>query len=230
MENRSFKNKNDWYYNLFKDKLASLIPDGHNVILDLGCATGQLGYNLRKLNKAHELVGVEIFKEAADHASKYYEKVFCGDIEQINLNYEGYFDFVICADILEHLRDPWNALRRIHGCLKDDGHILISIPNVRYWRVLRNLIFRGLWEYVDAGILDNTHLRFFTRKSFLKMLEEAGFNIQYNKFDINGVKHNLFNKVTFRVFEEFMGTQIIVMARKKESATGRNIAQARDKE
>ena len=215
MENKAFKNKGDWYYNLYKNGIASLIPEGPHNILDLGCGTGILGYKLKELNKAREVVGVEVFREAADEAEKHYEKVYHGDIEQLNLDYEEYFDFVICSDILEHLRDPWEILRRIHVWLKSEGHALFSIPNIRYWRVLGDLIFHGRWEYLEAGILDNTHLRFFTRKSFFRALREAGFDIEYSRMEINGIKHNLFNTVTFHVLEEFMGKQVIVSAKKK---------------
>lgn len=218
MENTAFQDKNGWYYNLFKPGIASLIPGGPNVVLDLGCGTGVLGRNLKELNKARELVGVEIFKEAADEAANHYEKVYLGDLEHMDLDYENYFDFVACGDILEHLADPWKMLGNIHTWLKTGGRVVASIPNVRYWRVLRNLLFRGDWEYLQAGILDKTHLRFFTRKSLLKALTEAGFNVEYAGFDVYGTKQRLFNTITFRRLEGFMGSQIIVVGKKEGSS------------
>jgi len=214
MENKSFCDKNAWYYNLVKARISSLVPQGQNTILDLGCGVGALGRNLRELNKVRELVGVEIFKEAADEAAKHYEKVYHGDLERLRLDYENYFDFVVCGDILEHLTDPWRALRRINRWLKDGGHVVVSIPNVRYWRILWSLVFSGYWEYAEAGILDKTHLRFFTKKSFLKALIEAGFNVEYSKFYVVGTKHKFFNTATFRLFEEFIGYQITIVGKK----------------
>jgi 2-polyprenyl-3-methyl-5-hydroxy-6-metoxy-1,4-benzoquinol methylase len=214
MENKAYADKTSWYYNLFKPGLAALIPEGPNTILDLGCATGTLGRGLKELNKAREMVGIEIFEEAATEAEKYYEKVFCGDVERVSLDYDNYFDFVICGDILEHLVDPWKILRRIRGWLKSEGSVIISTANVRYWRVLRSLIFQGNWEYTEAGILDNTHLRFFTTKSLLKNLLEAGFDVEVMKVDVKGVKQRFANAITFRVFEEFLGSQIVTTGKK----------------
>jgi SAM-dependent methyltransferase len=221
MENKVYDDTTSWYYNLFKPGIAALIPEGPNSILDLGCGTGALGRGLKELNKARELIGVEIFEEAANEAANYYERVYQGDVEQANLPYENYFDFVVCGDILEHLVDPWKTLRRIRGWLKSGGFVIVSMGNVRYWRVLRNLIFRGRWEYTEAGILDNTHLRFFTMKSLLKDLRDAGFDIRARRLDVNGMKHRFVNAITFRVFEEFLGSQIVVLA-KKQPSNGNN--------
>jgi len=214
MENKAFQDKNDLYYNAFKWQIVPLIPEGPHAVLDLGCGAGIFGRRLREQNKAREVVGVEIFDEAADEAAKHYEKVYVGDVEQIDLDYPNYFDFVICGDILEHLNDPWRMLGRIKTWLKTGGHVLVSIPNVRYWRVLRDLVFRGDWKYRDAGILDRTHLRFFTKKSFLRAVREAGYSVAYSGFLIYGVKQNFFNKATFGLFESLMGTMIIVLGRK----------------
>jgi 2-polyprenyl-3-methyl-5-hydroxy-6-metoxy-1,4-benzoquinol methylase len=214
MENKAFQDKNDIYYNSFKWEITPLIPEGPHAIMDLGCGTGVFGRKLREQNKAREVVGVEIFKEAADEAAKYYEKVYQGDVEQIRLEYEDYFDFVICGDIIEHLNDPWKMLGRIKTWLKIEGRVLVSIPNIRYWRVLRDLVFRGDWKYREAGILDKTHLRFFTMKSFLRAMTEAGFDIAYSGFLTYGARQNLFNRITFGLFEPFMGTLIIVLGKK----------------
>lgn len=214
MENKAFSDKDARYYNIEKSRLLPLIPDGSNSVLDLGCANGRLGRNLRQLNKASELVGVEIFEPAAQEAAKYYDKIYQGDIEQLQLTYREHFDFVICADILEHLRDPMVVVDRIHGWLKNNGTLISCVPNVRYWRVIRDLILLGKWEYVEAGILDSTHLRFFTRNTFIEMLKKANFNITHQEMVIYGGKHNFVNRFTLGLFEEFMGYQVIVSAKK----------------
>lgn len=214
MENKEFGNPADWYYNIEKSRMVPFIPDGDNVILDIGCATGRLGRKLRDLHKANELIGVEIFSPAADEAAKFYDKVYRGDIESLTLPYKEYFDFVICGDILEHLRDPWTLLDRIHGWLKSDGIFISSIPNIRNWRVIRDLMLCGKWDYVEAGILDNTHLRFFTKSTFLKMQTKAKFEIIYSQMTIYGRKKNLINLCTFKVLEEFLGSQILTVCKK----------------
>ncbi len=215
MENKSILNKDDIYYNQDKIMIVSYLPEGKHVILDLGCATGRLGQSLRNANKAAELVGVEIFGPAAEEAAKRYDKVYTIDIETFDLPYKEYFDFVVCGDILEHLKDPWEATQKIHGWLKKGGTLIATIPNIRYWRVIRDLFFYGKWEYVESGILDNTHLRFFTRKDFLNLLEKKNLSTVRHDMLIDGIKQNLFNKCTFGIFEEFMGSQIIVEAKKR---------------
>jgi 2-polyprenyl-3-methyl-5-hydroxy-6-metoxy-1,4-benzoquinol methylase len=216
MENIYCKEKDDPYYNFEKARLISLIPQGPNVVLDLGCAAGRVGRRLKEMKKASEVVGVEIFVPAAEEAEKYYNKVYKGDIEAIDLEYRDYFDFVICGDILEHLRDPWATIDRIHQWLRKEGKLLVSIPNIRYWRVLRDLIFFGRFEYLEAGILDHTHLRFFTRTSFLNMLHRRNFVIDHQEMIIGGKKQAFFNRITLGFFQEFMGSQVMISARKKE--------------
>jgi len=212
MQNKSFISPTAEYYNIAKNSIVTLIPEGPHVVLDLGCATGWVGRKLLDSNKASEIIGVEIFASAVEEAAKHYDRVYNGDIELLYLPYNDYFDLVICGDILEHLRDPWVMIGRIHGWLKKGGTLISSIPNIRYWRILRDLIFKGKWEYVEAGIMDSTHLRFFTRTSFLKILKEQNYQIKFDKISVHGKKQNLFNSMTWCIFEEFLGSQIIVIA------------------
>ena len=214
MENRYYQDGDSKYYNIEKTRFHGLIREGPNVVLDLGCGSGQLGKRLIELNKAVEVVGVEIFESAASKASKYYTKVIAGDIEKIHIPYLGYFDYVVCGDILEHLLDPWIVLQRVHGWLKPGGTLIASIPNVRYWIVLRDLVLRGTWEYADSGIMDITHLRFFTRKTFIEALERRRFSIELSEFWVNGKKGRVFNLITFGVFQEFLGSQLMIVAKK----------------
>jgi SAM-dependent methyltransferase len=215
MQNNAFLDEKCGYYNSTKSYLWNLIPDGPNVIMDLGCASGRLGEKLLELRKASELIGVELFEPAAKEAMKYYKVVHVGDIEEININYSRHFDVVICSDILEHLKEPSSVLKKMHGWLKDDGKLVCCIPNVRYWRVLRDLIIQGNWEYTSEGILDKTHLRFFTLRSFKKMLIDNSFVVVYEGVRIaGGPKHRIVNRLTFGIFKEFLGLQILICARK----------------
>jgi SAM-dependent methyltransferase len=88
------------------------------------------------------------------------------------------FDVAVCGDILEHLKEPRRVIDQIYQWLKPGGLIVCSVPNVRYWRVWQDVIFRGEWKYTTEGIMDQTHLRFFTRRSFRRMLTDASFVIQ----------------------------------------------------
>jgi 2-polyprenyl-3-methyl-5-hydroxy-6-metoxy-1,4-benzoquinol methylase len=215
MLNQAHTSTSGHYYTRERPSITGLIEPGPHAILDLGCGSGAVGRKLKETGKASELVGVEIFKSAADEASRHYAKVYCGDIEAMTLPYEKRFDYVLCGDILEHLKDPYEVVGRIHGWLKDDGHFICSVPNVRNWRVLAGLIFRGAWEYRDAGIMDRTHLRFFTRRSCWKMVRDGGFEVERSRLLIWGRRYQWLNVATFGLLDEFLGSQIVVMARKR---------------
>lgn len=217
MKNPTIENPNAPYYVQEKKFLSDLIPNGPNVVMDLGCASGRLGRKLLELRKAQEVVGVEIFESAASEAALHYEKVHVGDIEDMDLDYQGHFDVVICGDILEHLKEPSKIIKKIHGWLKDEGQLLCCVPNIRYWRVWRDVVLRGDFEYASEGILDQTHLRFFTRRSFERMLETAGFRVEHSDMRLAaGSKHRIANQLTLGCLKELLGFQIIVSARKNK--------------
>jgi SAM-dependent methyltransferase len=223
MESAVHKDPTCIYYNMHKTYMIETIPEGPNVILDIGCASGRLGKELRHVNKLKEIIGVEIFAPAARQATAYYDIIHEGDVEQLALPYEEYFDIVICGDILEHLRDPWIMISKIYRYLKKGGILLTVVPNLRYWRLLRDLVLSGNFEYTDAGILDKTHLRFFTKKSFLGILEKNNYQVIRNDIVIDGPKQSIFNKMTLGIFEEFLGSQIYVIAKKLSERDSKRI-------
>lgn len=206
--------KDDLYYNQEKPALVPLIPEGPHVVLDLGCGAGKLGRALYAKRKAVEVIGVEIYPAAAQEAAKFYKRVHQGDLENLELDYQGYFDYIICGDILEHLKDPYDQVRKIYRWLKKGGRVVASLPNVRNWRVIVDLVIYGKWEYADSGILDHTHLRFFTRKTGLKLFEDANMTVEYHQMLIRGPKKEMANLLTLGALKEFLGRQVIIVARK----------------
>lgn len=216
MQNSQIKNSEHIYYNRENANIISEVHTGPNVILDLGCAAGALGRKLRELNKVSQIIGIEIFDSAAQKASEYYDEVYCEDIENVNLQYESYFDYIICGDILEHLRNPWKILDQIHYWLKDSGTVIVIIPNIRYWKIIYDLALKGEWEYVDAGIMDHTHLRFFTRYSFRKALIEHNFIIKKEEPFFFG-KKGILNNLTLGILKEYLSSQILFTAQKDSS-------------
>jgi 2-polyprenyl-3-methyl-5-hydroxy-6-metoxy-1,4-benzoquinol methylase len=212
--NQSHPGLDNSYYGRERPSLYTRVDEGPTIILDLGCGMGTLGRKLRELKKAKELVGAEIFETAGQEAAKFYEKVYIGDIESMQLPYLDYFDYVICGDILEHTKDPYRLVSQIRTWLKPGGKLICSLPNVRNYRVWSKLIFRGQWEYEDSGILDATHLRFFTRKSGCKMVRDAGLQIENCTMLTYGTKKLLLNALTFRLCEELLALQFVIEARK----------------
>ncbi|MCU0606286.1 MAG: class I SAM-dependent methyltransferase [Candidatus Edwardsbacteria bacterium] len=152
---------------------------GAAAVLDVGCANGYIGEHLRRRHGASYLAGIELDGRLAREAGAHYDLMLEGDAEDAGVweRLPRKFDAVIAADVLEHLRRPEVALDRIRRALTDAGTLIVSLPNVAYWEVRRDLFFRGRWEYADWGILDRNHLRFFTRDSGRSLLERAGFTV-----------------------------------------------------
>jgi SAM-dependent methyltransferase len=207
--------KRDYYFEDERIDIASFIEEGENLVLEIGCGKGNTGRVLRETNKAFKLVGIELNGEIAARAEKVFDNVLCGDVEALDLPCAyGPYDYVVCGDVLEHLRDPWTTLKKIYGVLKPGGFIIASIPTIRNWRVIIDLIFKGEFSYRECGVLDITHLRFFTKRSIRKLFEDNRFkvmNIHSNSF---GAKASLINKLTFGLFDELLTLRYLVKAMK----------------
>lgn len=152
-------------------------------VFDVGCATGYLDERFRK-NGCY-VVGVEIDKEAAKEAEHYCDNVIIGDIEHLErIPYPHmFFDVIVYVDILEHLKRPDKVLMRFKRYLAPDGYIVVSIPNLGYFKTRLRLLL-GEFEYKRSGILDATHLRFFTLKTARRLIESMGYKIL--KIDYTG--------------------------------------------
>ncbi|MBM4241504.1 MAG: class I SAM-dependent methyltransferase [Euryarchaeota archaeon] len=206
---------NNNFFSPSHNKIIRLIGKQKKV-LDVGCSDGNLSKNLR-INEC-EVFGIEINDKTAHLAKRYCQEVFVGDVESIKLNskYDNFFDFIVFADVLEHLKEPAVVLRRFRKYLKDDGQLIVSIPNIAHWRMRLKLLF-GNFEYEDQGLLDIGHLRFFNEKSAKKLLSDNGFEI--SKFDINfadSLKYaNILHSIGIRR-PNFFGFQFLMVAKKKD--------------
>lgn len=153
----------------------NMIPPGSRV-LEVGCANGALSeYLTRQLGC--EVVGVEWNSQAALQAGRYCTHVIVGDVEKDALDRaEGRFDAITFGDVLEHLVSPGTVLKRCRQLLSSRGFVLISVPNVAHY-TLRLSLLRGRFDYQQRGMLDHTHLRFFTLRTARRMLIDAGYQI-----------------------------------------------------
>jgi len=149
-----------------RQDIVNLIPGEVRKVLDVGCSTGVLGESIKRKNGA-EVTGIEVDNDMANVAKEKLDRVVVGDIENISLRdyfSPNYFDCIIFADVLEHLREGWKVLAKSVNLLSENGIIIASVPNVRHYSTIFSLIFRGIWPYRERGIHDQTHLRFFTLK------------------------------------------------------------------
>jgi len=143
-------------------------------ILDVGTADGYLGAVLKE--QGHYVVGVEKDEFLAKGAEPYYAKFYHTDLETFDFPFRAEFDFIIFADVLEHLREPEAVLQRSLSCLNSSGQVIISVPNIANLLIRIMLLF-GHFDYQDRGILDRTHLRFYTLSSFNILLQNAACRV-----------------------------------------------------
>ncbi len=145
-------------------------------ILDVGCSEGYLGGYLKNLG--HTVLGVEMNPQSAHKASEVLNSVYNGSIsEYFNHHSDEKFDVILFGDVLEHIADPNQVLESCHNHLHRDGFIIASLPNVAH-AAIRAMLLEGRWEYAELGILDRTHLRFFTKDSARALFEQAHYDIE----------------------------------------------------
>ncbi|MBH50264.1 MAG: hypothetical protein CMG69_05905 [Candidatus Marinimicrobia bacterium] len=221
---------NKEYFEFSRPEIQALVNPNSQKILDVGCASGMFGSQIKEKLSA-EVWGIEPVEEIGEKAKEVIDKVFIGRIEDhICQLPDKYFDSIIFSDVLEHLEDPYSILDIIKEKLSNDGEIIASIPNVRHWSVLKGLL-EGKWEYQDAGILDRTHLRFFTKSSIKKMFQNAGYkitNISATKFGENKISPKLLNALTqseinvSSLAEEINHYQYLLKVTPQKSLQGKN--------
>ncbi len=174
--------KTSYYSFERQDAIDAILKSGIQPkrILEVGCAGGATGKKLKEVFKVDYYVGVEMSHEAAQIAKGYLDKVIIADIEKDSLTGFGLklrdFDLLLALDVLEHLYNPWDTLALLSDYVKSGGYVVASIPNAQNITVLKDLI-KGRWKYEDAGILDATHLRFFTHNSIEELFSGVGLTI-----------------------------------------------------
>lgn len=167
------------YYRGQRLEMLSFIPKQAQCFVELGCGAGGFGALLRQAKPECTVTGVEIHPQAAlearsrlDHVIELPVEIALDTMEATSI------DCVICNDVLEHLVDPWAACQQIKRILRQSGTIVASIPNVRHFPVFKKYFFGGDWEYEKWGVMDRTHLRFFTKRSIERLFSETGFHTE----------------------------------------------------
>lgn len=164
-----------------RDDIADLIAQTPSSVLDVGCSNGALGRNLKRRYPGVSVVGLEGDAQMARAASEWLDRVLVIDLDGESWKDElrgQRFDLIVCADVLEHTRRPDQILAFLAGLLAERGLLIVSLPNIRHWSALAQIGLLGDWPDRDSGIFDRTHLRFFTRRSAIRMAQRAGLSVR----------------------------------------------------
>jgi len=203
-------------YDPTRQEMLEFIPTKSTKLLDVGCGTGAFLNAYKKINPVSEVWGIEISPEASSIAKNNLDVVLCGDVnDMFDKLPDKKFDVIIFNDILEHLYDPFQLLKEVQRKLSTRGVVISSIPNFRFILNLKEIIIAKDWKYTKAGILDFTHIRFFTTKSIIRLFEDAGYSIARIQGinPIKSLKFNIFNLVTFGFFQDTKYIQIAVVTK-----------------
>jgi 2-polyprenyl-3-methyl-5-hydroxy-6-metoxy-1,4-benzoquinol methylase len=214
----SYAEKSESYFGNARKDISPLLPPQLGDVLEIGCGSGATLAWLKSADRCRSTTGIELFESAAAQAARQVDKVLCGAAETMldELPVGQQFDVVLCLDILEHMVDPWAFLSRLVHRVKPGGLLISSLPNVRFIGVLGPLLVQGQWRYRDDGVLDRTHLRFFTRKSALELMRTGG--LAFVACRGNAPPHHTavgkFDRWTLGLFKEFSAFQWLISSRR----------------
>ena len=171
------------YQQHFNPQMLDVLAHAPRVLLDVGCSSGNLGKYVKSLHPACRTIGVEPNRATAALAAQNLDQVLCGKFEDFQLENEGIargsIDTVVMADVLEHMYDPWHVMVNLKPYLAADAQLILSIPNTRHLGLMQGLLDGGSWTYAEKGLLDITHIRFFTLKEIANFLAQTGYRMEF---------------------------------------------------
>ena len=211
---RLYEEKSGNYFaNARHDIVGRLRTDRDSAVLELGCGEGGTGQAALASGKAGRFVGIELNPTAADIARGRLTQVIEGDVESLDLDaLEGQFDALIISEVLEHLTDPWRVLQKLGRCVRPGGQVFASSPNVAHWKVVRSLVL-GRFDYQESGVMDQTHLRWFTPATYRKLFEQAGLDVvSVEPLTPHSARTRMINRLSGNRFRHLFMTQIMLEA------------------
>lgn len=211
----------DAYHTLIRTDIFPLVPRQGGTLLDVGGGIGATAAALKREGYAARAGVVDLVSQDAAalgldfHCSGNLERA--GFLDMMARN-EGPFDVILCLDVLEHLSDPWEIVRRLHGALAPGGVIVASIPNIRFYKASFPLFFLGRRNLEDSGIRDRTHLRWFVRDTAISLMTSSGLTLEkvVDKPG-GGGKIRLIRALTFGVLKSFTDLQYLIRVRNTDT-------------
>ncbi len=212
----------DKYYlkSTVRNDLIALMPEKVSTVLEVGCGIGKTGKAIVQRKNAN-VVGIDISEEAIAYANQLncYQKLLVCNLDESPVPQEieqERFDCILYPDVLEHLKYPWKLLESHVHLLNDNGCMLASIPNIRHYSTIYHLLLKGEWSYQDMGIMDRSHLRFFTKKTIIDLFDKDSLQLTFIKPRcLSGSKLvRTLNKLLFNCLEDFLTTQYLICVKK----------------
>ena len=202
------------YFTNDRADVLAVVPPASSY-LEVGCGAGAFGATVKAAHPGSDVWGIELVPEAAAEARTRLDHVVAGPFPDVADEIDRTFDCIICNDVLEHMVDPWSALDRLVTMLAPGGAIVASIPNVRHPQTIVDLVVRGRWDYVPSGVLDRTHLRFFTKATMVELFEGAGMRVEriVGSFPIGGNRWSWLRLTSWPVVRHLLWRQYILVAR-----------------
>ncbi len=168
------------YYGTARLEILPWLPPSTVRLLDVGCGTGATTAAVKETRSIAWAGGIEFDAGVAKQAEPLFDRLWCGNAAQADLEAEiapGSLDLVLCLDVLEHMTDPWEMVRRLSALIRPGGRLIVSVPNIQNWKFIWRLLTRGDFHYRDAGLLDRTHLRFFVRQTAVELTTCGGLDL-----------------------------------------------------
>jgi len=201
------------YHGHARHEVLQYLPEQFAKVVDVGGSAGGTLSAIRQMAPLARTVCLDADERSVSIAlAQGHEAIRC-NLDQEIPNVFADADVVLLLDILEHLVDPWSVISTIVAKLRSGTCVIVSLPNVRYWNVSLNLVLRGQWTLQDAGVLDRTHLRFFTRSTGASLVQGGGLALEKIVSKVAaGRRFKLMNVLTLGVFEDFLSPQNIYIA------------------
>ena len=215
-----YQQKGSEYFSNTRTDIIQLLPVKQPglKVLEIGAGGCDTLVYLKEKMSAAEVWGVELMRlPGSNQDNPAIDRLLIGDVDEMLKEVPpDYFDVIICADVLEHLEDPWKTIRRLTGLLKKGGYLMASLPNFREIGNMATIFLKGNFRYESSGIRDKTHLRFFCKENIRELVESAGLTVQRLVSNMHIRQPLLYRRladmVTFGIFRQFFSKQYIAIA------------------
>jgi 2-polyprenyl-3-methyl-5-hydroxy-6-metoxy-1,4-benzoquinol methylase len=215
--NQRYDSKSTAYFSNARNDIYPLLPAYAERVLEVGCGNGATLQALQAAAKVGYTHGLELFEQMASEARLHLNEVTVGNAEVLVPTWPAaQYDLILCLDVLEHLVDPWAFIDQCARLLKPGGSLIASVPNMRTAPVVYKLLFKAQFDYANEGIMDRTHLRWFTKKSALALLQRESLHVKTwlpSPLAPNS-KSDVVNRLSFGMLRDWFTIQYLIRADK----------------